>query len=247
MLRLDVRAAVEIGDRPRNLQHAVIAPRASCAARSNACCISAVHALVQTQQLSRSSAGCISALHCGSSVPAKRAFWILRAASTRFLISADGSAALAAAQLFKLHRRNLYNYINSVKQRPGHAGRDTGRTDACEQVHRPLGSPYQPHLHGIHRAHQHKLARIRHRALHARDGHVRRPQAAGAAPRAYRGEIPAAHRETARPCAPARSRPGRGVCPAAGQRRWRRPYGAARGTASSARAAAPAAEGPCTE
>ena len=84
-----------------------------------------------------------------------------------------------------------------------------------EQVQRARRVPVPAALAGVHGAHQHEAAGVRHRARRAGYGHHAVLDAAGAAPRARRGETPAARPETARRC-------GRGSSPRAGAARRRR-------------------------
>ena len=77
---------------------------------------------------------------------------------------------VVAAERLKFHRGNLYNYINSVKQRSGDLSEvfvDVRLLAFASAARVTVPAAFTR----IHRAHQHELARIAHRALHARDGH----------------------------------------------------------------------------
>ncbi len=96
--RLNLLAAGQIRNRARQLEHAVISPRAqvqllhtcTCAASAGVAALIRFLPPSSTQQNWRISAGPISALHA-MAVPSKRRRWISRAASTRARTTALGS------------------------------------------------------------------------------------------------------------------------------------------------------------
>ena len=84
----------------------------------------------------------------GKRWPSKFFNWTARAASTRDLTAEDGSASLLVRSSSNF--TELTSTIMSMRSSMGPEMRLRYRsTAACEQVHRPLGSPYQPQGQGF--------------------------------------------------------------------------------------------------
>ena len=209
MLRLDVRAAVEIGDRSGNFQHAVIAPGRH---------IQRAETPAASAQYTRCPTGSTPAALPAASAHCT-AFGCPQIERSEFSRSIDSLFDLcrrlgraSPAQLFKLHRRHLYNDINSVKHRPD--TRDRYRSTGCLRAGAPSARVAVPAaLAGIHRADHHKLTPdTSWNPVPGKWSRVR-PQAAGAAPRAYRGGNSGSSSRNSTPLCASETSPGRGVVP----------------------------------
>ena len=159
---------VEIGDRARDAQDAVIA-----AGGERHGVKRLMHELLALgRERAELSEGARSHVRVGRGgvVPVAGALHGAGGVDTR----ADGLRRLSGrglGELVKVQRRHLDDDVDAVEQRTGYA-RMVAAHVARRAAAAPRGMPIPAALAGVHGAHEHEAARIRHGAGRARDGNA---------------------------------------------------------------------------